>query len=267
MEFLHGRREENPILKLNLPIFELVAIIIPLLILIWILFKLEFPFRIFKPITIWLVAMLILFFVASIIAGADYKPYDFNPIESPTTTVPISSNFITDTKTLTDSSETTPTTRYTREPLLVLPILGDIQNSFFVILILISAIVILRTERKRKQEGSEPLISIDENHRTPKEFEDAPKNIIECYYQTSEYLEGKGADKSDHLTAVEFDEDVEKKKLTEIEYFNELTDLFSEAKFSEHEISQSSVNRAKVVSQKIIFEFSNIEIDPLEEEE
>ncbi|MHA2390157.1 MAG: hypothetical protein ACXACW_15660, partial [Candidatus Hodarchaeales archaeon] len=74
MELLHGRREENPVLQLNLPIFELIAIAIPLLILIWILLKLEFPFRIFKPISIWIVGMLLIFMMASLITGNDYTP-------------------------------------------------------------------------------------------------------------------------------------------------------------------------------------------------
>ncbi|MHA2109632.1 MAG: DUF4129 domain-containing protein [Candidatus Hodarchaeales archaeon] len=267
MELLHGRREENPVLQLNLPIFELIAIAIPLLILIWILLKLEFPFRIFKPISIWIVGMLLIFMMASLITGNDYTPEDFNPFET-TTTMPLSSTIITETDiTLTDSSETTTTTRLTREPLLALPMLDDIQNSFFIVLILVSAIIILRTGRKKQIEHSEPFVPPEEDQKIIKEFEGAPKNIIECYYQTSDHLEGQGADKSDHLTAKEFELDVEEKKLTTNDDFSELTNLFTEAKFSEHIISENLVHRAKVFSKKIIFESSKVDVDPLEEEE
>jgi hypothetical protein len=267
MELLHGRREETPLLQLDLPIFELIAIAIPLLILIWILFKLEFPFRFFKPISIWFVAMLLLFMMASLITGNDYTPEDFNPFEETTTVPPIISTFTTDTDITTDTSETTTTTRHTREPLLALPILGDIQNSFFLILILISVIIILRTERKKGILHSEPLIPVEEDVKVTKEFTGAPKNVIECYYQTSDHLEGRGANKSDHLTPIEFEIDVDKKQLTTQDDFRELTSLFSEAKFSEHEISDNFVQRAKEVSKKIIFESSKAETDPLEEEE
>ena len=268
MELLHGRREENPLLQLDLPIFELIAIAIPLVLLMWILLKLEFPFRVFKPISIVLVGLLLLFMMASLITGGDYTPEDFNPFEETTTEPPITYTITTDPDiTSTDPSETTTTIRRTREPLLALSMLGDIQNAFFILLILISIVIILRTERSKHLEQAESLVPLEKDLKTTKIFTGAPKNIIECYYQTSDHLEGRGADESDHLTPREFENDVKNKKLTVMEDFGELTDLFTEAKFSEHIISDNLVHRAKTVSQKIIFESANNEIDPLEEEE
>ncbi len=267
MELLHGRRQENPILQFDLPIFEIIAIAIPLLILIWILLKLEFPFRVFKPISIWLVVMLLVFMMASLITGSDYTPQDFNPFETSTEDITQVTTFITENPTETDISETTTTTRKTRSPLLTLPMLEDIQNSFFIILILISAVIILRTDRKRKMMPPKSTHSIEEFQKVRKEFEGAPRNIIECYYQASDHLEGKGADKSYHLTPFEFKDDVGEKKLISDDSFNELTNLFTEAKFSEHEISNITVHRAKEVSQHIIFESSQNDTDTSEEEE
>ena len=76
-----------------------------------------------------------------------------------------------------------------------------------------------------------------------------------------------GTGMKDHLTPFEFQSDVSNKNLTTENDFNELTGLFNEAKFSKHEISDDSVQRAKAISQKIIFQSIHAEFDQLEEEE
>lgn len=269
MAFLHGNREDNPIFSLDLSTFEIFGIAIPFLILLWMLLKLEFPFQRLKPITMVLIAGILLLMVASTIAnlgGPTYDDYDPLSILNTTTLIPITdTNTITDTFTF--SSTETTTQRESRTPLLTSNFLNEINNILFIMFVLISAIIVLRTSRRQQVQDFEQPSSLQEERRVSRDFEGSLKNIIECYYQTSDSLEGKGADKSDHLTPKEFVDNVIMQKLVEEEDFRDLTELFTEAKFSEHDFSRDSVEKAKNLSRKIIFTGSKHEIDPLEEEE
>ncbi len=264
MELIHGRRQESPILRVNFPFFELFAIAIPLFLLIWILFKLEFPFRIFKPLSIWAVSMLLIIVVTSFLTNANYSPGNFNPGNTTTIDTTMIPQTLTNPETV--LTESIPE-HIVRDPLFNLPVLQDVRNLLLVFLILISTIIIIRTERRKSIKQSKESESAENGQKIPKEFEGGLKNIIECYYQTSDHLEGQGADDSDHLTPKEFQNDVSIRQLTSENDFNDLTSLFNEAKFSEHDISADSVQRAKFLSQKIIFQSSHTEFERMEEEE
>lgn len=103
--------------------------------------------------------------------------------------------------------------------------------------------------------------------------EKSQKNItiLECYYQASTSLEERGADDSISFSPSEFTEDVRKKDLCTDSSIMDLTDLFEEAKFSDHFISKEKVKNAKEFAQDIVFSSESIpkekELEKLESED
>ncbi|UCE13304.1 MAG: DUF4129 domain-containing protein [Candidatus Heimdallarchaeota archaeon] len=79
------------------------------------------------------------------------------------------------------------------------------------------------------------------------------RTVLECYYQASTSLEQRGANSSPSFTPTEFNKDVIEKNLTSSSLINGLTDVFEEAKFSNHDISPQHVKKAKTFASKIIF--------------
>jgi len=75
---------------------------------------------------------------------------------------------------------------------------------------------------------------------------------LECYYEVSKTLEGRGANDSLSFTPPEFTDDVVSKKLCKNSFIDNMTDLFEEAKFSNHKMSEESVKKARELAQQII---------------
>ena len=79
------------------------------------------------------------------------------------------------------------------------------------------------------------------------------RTILECYYQTSNRLEERGADDSPAFTPIEFLKDEIDKKLIPPQDIEELTQIFEEAKFSENKMTNEQVKIAKKIAKSIIF--------------
>jgi hypothetical protein len=92
-----------------------------------------------------------------------------------------------------------------------------------------------------------------EKQEADHEKEYKAKTILECYYQASTSLEERGANDNMSFTPPEFTEDVRKKKLCPDSSIVNLSNLFEEAKFSNHHISETDVKNAKEFTQDIIF--------------
>lgn len=84
------------------------------------------------------------------------------------------------------------------------------------------------------------------------------RSILECYYQASTALEERGADDAPNLTPSEFNKDVLEKDLSTPKLVTTLTNLYEEAKFSIHDMSNKEVDHAKSIASEILFESNHI---------
>jgi len=107
---------------------------------------------------------------------------------------------------------------------------------------------------------TEEMLTIEEQQ---KQFR--MNTIIECYLQASNTLEERGADKSPSITPTEFIKDVTEKKLTEKKTIGGITELYEEARFSNHEITLDKVAKAKELSRGIISSWWEQEKNRIEE--
>ena len=96
-------------------------------------------------------------------------------------------------------------------------------------------------------------MDIEELDQTDKDKAHLARTILECYYQTSNRLEERGADDSPAFTPIEFLKDVIDKKLIPPQDIEELTQLFEEAKFSDNEMTNEQVKIAKKIAKSIVF--------------
>ena len=101
---------------------------------------------------------------------------------------------------------------------------------------------------------------------TQKRIDVFPQTVIEAYQQASTSLEDRGADPDMALTTQEFKKDVVIKDLTRIKDITDLTHLYEEAKFSDHHIDSTTVEKAQELAKEIIFSGSKI-VDVFSEEE
>ncbi|MFX0182617.1 MAG: DUF4129 domain-containing protein [Candidatus Hodarchaeota archaeon] len=84
------------------------------------------------------------------------------------------------------------------------------------------------------------------------------RSILECYHQASIALEERGADDAPNLTPSEFNNDVLEKNLSKPKLITTLTNLFEEAKFSTHDMSNKEVDHAKSIASEILYESKQI---------
>ncbi|WP_455464821.1 DUF4129 domain-containing protein [Candidatus Hodarchaeum mangrovi] len=129
--------------------------------------------------------------------------------------------------------------------------LQDFRNIFVILILFLPLIVILILQRRVDQISSDDKPN-DEEIQKDKLHQFKAKSILECYYQSSDSLEDRGADNSPDLTPTEFKIDVNRKNLTTEDSIEGITGLFEEAKFSHHEITEEKVEKAKQFSYKIL---------------
>jgi hypothetical protein len=141
------------------------------------------------------------------------------------------------------------------DPSSFLQFLTEIRGLIFVIVLLLPLLILIAIQRlsRQKEEKEEESVDTDEIPFVNKEQHHRMKTILECYNQASIHLEEHGADTSTCFTPTEFSSDVVKKELTPPPLIDDLTDVFEEAKFSNHDISTQKVDLAKSFSSKIIF--------------
>lgn len=82
--------------------------------------------------------------------------------------------------------------------------------------------------------------------------------IITLYAKICSFLEKKGAKNAPSLTAREFEENVYKILKFKSNNFHELTLIFEETKYSNHEINQEKIEYVKKLVEKIIEELKNV---------
>ncbi len=130
--------------------------------------------------------------------------------------------------------------------------LTEIRGFFFIVVLLLPLLILIAIQRQSRLKEEES-VDTDEIPADNKEKHHRTRTILECYHQASTHLEEHGADSSSCFTPTEFSADVVEKELTPLPLINNLTDVFEEAKFSNHDISIQKVDLAKSFSSKIIF--------------
>jgi len=128
--------------------------------------------------------------------------------------------------------------------------LQDFRTLFVILILFLPLIVILILQRRTEQTSLED--KLDEEIKNDKLHQYKTKSILECYYQSSDSLEDRGADRSPDLTPTEFKTDVNRKNLTTKDSIEGITSLFEEAKFSQHQMTEEKVEEAKKFSRKIL---------------
>jgi len=129
----------------------------------------------------------------------------------------------------------------------------NIARSTFLFLVLFLPILIIYLIQHRSKNETDDDKDIEELDITDREKAHLARTILECYYQTSNRLEERGADDSPAFTPIEFLRDVIDKKLIPPQDIEELTQLFEEAKFSNNEMTNEQVRIAKKIAKSIVF--------------
>ncbi|MHA1975126.1 MAG: DUF4129 domain-containing protein [Candidatus Hodarchaeales archaeon] len=119
--------------------------------------------------------------------------------------------------------------------------------AFLVLPLFLLFVIQSRSKDDSRDQKIEETLSSEERQ---KQFK--MKTILECYLQASETLEDRGADKSPSITPTEFIDDVTEKRLTEKKSIGGITELYEEARFSNHKITLDKVAKAKEISRGII---------------
>lgn len=129
----------------------------------------------------------------------------------------------------------------------------NIARNTFLFLVLFLPLLIIYLIQYRSKSETDNGTDIEEIEQDDIEKAHLARTILECYYQTSNRLEERGADDSPAFTPIEFLKDVIDKKLIPPQDIEELTQIFEEAKFSENEMTNEQVKIAKKIAKSIIF--------------
>lgn len=164
----------------------------------------------------------------------------------PGTTTPVTTSTIITSTTNTGNSG--PTTNE-------MPSFSLLENFRNIILfgILLLPIILIFIIQRRSDEKIFPVDEGSGKSEVKEKTQYSTRSILECYYQASTALEERGAETSDSLTPTEFDTDVKEKDLTRPNNIDGLTELFEEAKFSIHIITDDQVALAKKLAGNILF--------------
>jgi hypothetical protein len=130
--------------------------------------------------------------------------------------------------------------------------LADLYKFRYHILIFILVVPLLILIWLQKSSSDDPGVGKDLESTILEDKPYGARTILECYYQASNTLEERGAERSTSLTPTEFRVDVVIKDLTSNSNINGITNLFEEAKFSDHQMSTKAVERAKTYTHEII---------------
>lgn len=111
----------------------------------------------------------------------------------------------------------------------------------------------------KKTYSSSPIVEfkkiLEENvEELRMNYQKGSNPILELYRKVCDFLIKEGVEDAPHLTAREFEENVYKILNFKPRSFRELTLLFEEARYSNHEISQDKVDLAKELVEDIIKE-------------
>jgi len=243
----------NPIFVLNISFFEMLGMVLPIFTVIF------FSMYIFVtrnyvsnlPQLKWIFVLFIMvFLIATIPLPAiedDNNSGSVNSTVLPTTQIDTSPN---------NSGPQQPNNQPEYQPIAFLSktlevFMLDFKYIFLlgIFFLTVTFLVVLRRQSKFQDLQSKKT---KEDQASIIKTEQEIKEILECYYEVSKNLEGRGANDSPSYTPPEFTDDVVSKRLCKNSFIDNITDLFEEAKFSNHKMTEESVKKARKLAQQII---------------
>ncbi|MFX0084994.1 MAG: DUF4129 domain-containing protein [Candidatus Hodarchaeota archaeon] len=246
----------TPFLVLNFPFFEMLGLLLPLFTCLFFFTYIIVTRKEYSglPPLKWIIPFVILLFMLASVPLPEIE--DEIIIEDPTSTIPTTNIPHTGTT----SPNTVPPATYNPQTYKIEPYLVDIlqlfmlefRNIFLLVIFILTITFLIFLRRQSKQKDAKK----DENEKirwVSTEKEQKAKTILECYYQASTSLEERGANDSPSFTPPEFTDDVTSKKLCPKSSIHNLSDLFEEAKFSNHLMTEENVKDARKLSHSIIF--------------
>lgn len=245
------KSEIQPFLILNHSIFEYLGLLLPIFTIIYLFMHKRAGMEYLRQLRKWIATTLLIFAVFAILIIIlmlrIYIPMPPVQLGEIITTAPTP---------LTPISPSSPVPYQ----LDILEFLVKYRN-FFLLVILILPLLFLIWLQKSSPAFSLGKQKLQEIIPGDKQNQYKIRTILECYYQASYSLEERGADSSQSLTPTEFNIDVVAKNLSSISTIDGITNLFEEAKFSNHLMSTRDVELAKTYAYEIV------SIDRLDEEE
>lgn len=236
------KSEIQPFLILNHSIFEYLGLLLPIFTILYLFMHKRAGMEYLHQLRKWIATTLLIFtaFAILIIILMLHIYIPMPPVQlgeiittAPTPVTPVS-----------------PSSPVTYQ-LDILEFLVKYRNFFLLVILILPLMVLIWLQR------SSPDFSLDKQELQeifPGDKQDQYKNrtILECYYQASYSLEGRGADSSESLTPTEFSIDVIAKNLSSISSIVGITNLFEKAKFSNHLMPAQDVERAKIYAYEIV---------------
>jgi hypothetical protein len=246
----------KPFHVFNFSFFEILGLILPLFACLFFFFYITLTRNehSYLPPIKWIIPFVILLFIIASVPLPEIE--NEIVIDDPTSTIPT---------TVTPNTGTTPPNtiapvsnnpqNYQPEPYLVdflQLFMLEFRNIFLfgIFFLTIAFLIFLRRQSKQREVQLDETV---ESESTTIERERKIKTILECYYQASTSLEERGANDSPSITPPEFTNDVIAKKLCQKSSIHNLTDLFEEAKFSNHLMTEENVKNARKLTHRIIF--------------
>ncbi|MFQ5820683.1 MAG: DUF4129 domain-containing protein [Candidatus Heimdallarchaeota archaeon] len=245
------KSEILPFLILNHSIFEYLGLLLPIFTIIYLFMHKRAGMEYLRQLRKWITTTLLIFaafaILIIILMLRIYIPMPPVQLGEIITTTP---------------TPVTPVSPSNKVPyqLDILEFLVKYRNFFLLVILILPFLFLIWLQR------SSPAFSLgkqklQEIFPGDKQTQYKIRTILECYYQASYSLEERGADSSQSLTPTEFNIDVVEKKLSSISTIDGITNLFEEAKFSNHQMSTRDVELAKTYAHEIV------SIDWLDEEE
>lgn len=252
LEQQSGRNIVNPFLVLNSSLFESLGLFLPL-------FAIFFFFFHSRSVTghslLFLIQILGVIVIVSLVMsfiGVPEIPKEELP-ETNVNTTSTSQTYQSTTKSTLMTNQSTIFEKSTMGGIIPLSQMFTEMRTLFLVSILLLPIILFIVIRSQSKFPETELNDTESPLKGKDDLSHDMRTILECYYQASSSLEQRGADSSPSFTPTEFNKDVIEKKLTSPSLINGLTDVFEEAKFSNHNISSQHVKMAKSFASKIIF--------------
>lgn len=249
----------EPIFVLENPIFETAGIILPLFVAIYLFLqkKSKEDYSWLPPKKYWVTFSFLLLVVMAFPLPAPLE--DQLPTNGTTTAITgIPGNTITNTATDPNPQTTSTTLNNPSVDTFFLGSFLEITRTAFVFLVVFLPLIIIfiiqrRSANNQEKKDNDEVDSSDQEEKTY-----SARTILECYYQASNKLEEMGADDSDAFTPTEFSDDVIEKKIITPKSIEDLTTIFEEAKFSDHEMTSEKVEIVKKIASSVVISDEDI---------
>lgn len=271
---MSGIIKSKPFLVLNYTLFEVLGVILPVISGIYIYVNYRTKHN--HPWFLFILSIGVVFIATLLIAALlglsfqNEEDRELDPVlpSENTTSLISTSPYSTITGVSQQSTEPTQSIPPPVDLLDLSDFFQSLQNFgiFFLIFLFLIPLLFMFMIRRRSENVGIDSKDTEEVLTDGQENQYKMRTVLECYYQASTSLEERGADSSLNFTPTEFSQDVVRKTITSPPFIENLTTVFEEVKFSNHDISDQQVNLAKSLATKIIFSSDSMHKNEVDEE-